>query len=60
MFQPVDVVHLDLLQHHVAQVEYVIVRQGIQVKNAQAARQDIISLDLNATVRFFIPNPIYE
>ena len=52
MFQPVDVVHLDLPQHHVAQVEYVIVRQGTQVKNAQAAHQDITSLDLNATVRF--------
>ena len=57
MFQPVDVVHLDLLQHHVAQVEYVLVRQGIQVKNAQAARQDITSLDLNATVRFVYSKP---
>ena len=42
---------LDLLQHHVAQVEYALVRLGIQMKNVQAACLGITMLDLIATVR---------
>ena len=42
---------MDLLQHHVAQVEYALVRLGIQMKNVQAACLGITMLDLIATVR---------
>ena len=42
---------LDLLQHHVAQVDYAPVRLVIQVKNVQAACLGITMLDLIATVR---------
>ena len=44
----------DLLQHHVAQVECVLVKQDIQAKNAQAVCWGITSLDPIATVRFFL------
>ena len=40
-----------LLQLHVAQVEYALVRLVIQVKNVQAACLGITKLDLSATVR---------
>ena len=43
---------LDLLQHHVAQVEYALVRLVIQVKNVQAACLGITMMDQIATVSF--------
>ena len=41
LFQHVDVALLDPLQHHVAQVEYVLANQMLLATNVQLVSQDI-------------------
>ena len=48
-FQLVDVVHLDLLLHHVVQVEHALVNLTFQETSATPAKQDIMTIQ-TATV----------
>ena len=50
LFQLVDVVHLDLLLHHVVQVEHALVNLIFLEANALHAKQDSMTIQ-TATVR---------
>ena len=49
LFQPVDVVYLDLLLQHVVQVEHALVNLTFQETSAPPAKQDIMTIQ-TATV----------
>ena len=44
MFQPVDVVHLDLLLHHVVQVEHAVVNLIFLAASALHAKQGFMTI----------------